>query len=175
MKHPTATDPTPDPVTDVARLTEVGRYDFDAPALKSALAKLAREAAEMVDLPIGLVSIVLGRAQFFAGSFGLDGTWMGDAGGSAVEWSFCANAVRSGEPYVVEDAAADPLQHDNPLVLLDGVRSYLGAPLISPSGQVLGTCCTIGHTRREFTASEVAALQELSARIVDELQDHVIG
>ncbi len=168
------TNIAPDPVTDVARLTEIGRYDLESPALKASLDTFATEAASLLQLPIGVVSIVLGGAQLFAGSHGLDGTWLAEAGGTPVEWSFCANAVRSGEPYVVEDAENDVLQSDNPLVLFDGIRSYAGAPLITRSGHALGACCTIGGEPREFTADEVKGLQGLAERIVLEIEGYVL-
>ncbi|MDQ2757295.1 MAG: GAF domain-containing protein [Actinomycetota bacterium] len=179
MTQPTTTRPATEPpeqdaVTDVDRLVAIGRYDFDSPPLKAALVRFAKEAADLMGLPIGLVSIVLGDTQFFAGSYGIDGTWMADTGGTPVEWSFCANVVRTGDPYLVEDAETDPFQFDNPLVLLDGIRSYVGVPLVTSSGHVLGTCCTIGNTMREFADTEITALQAISRRIVDELDRHLV-
>lgn len=163
-----------DPVTDVDRLMAVARYDLESPALTAVLDRYAAEAAGLLDLPVGIVSIVLNEALLLAGQSGLDGSWMAEAGGSPVEWSFCATTVRTGAPYVVADAAADPVQGTNPLVLLDGVRSYAGAPLVTSSGHVLGACCTIGFEPRAFTGADVAVLEGLSDRIVAELEAFVV-
>jgi len=168
------TDTASDPLTDISRLTEIGRYDLEPPELKTVLDGLATEAAQLLDLPVGIVSIVLDRSQLFAGSYGLDGTWLGDAGGTPSEWSFCINAVRSRGPYVVEDAHIDLLQSDNPLVLFDGVRSYAGAPLITSSGHALGACCAIGSEPRTFTGDEVKSLEQLADRIVVVLEGYVL-
>jgi GAF domain-containing protein len=163
-----------DPVTDVERLKQVARFDLESPELREVLHGFAQEAAELLERPVGLVSIVLDGAQFLAGSFGLDGTWLAESEGTPVEWAFCANAVRSGEPYVVEDAATDPAHLDNPLVLIDGIRSYAGAPLVTPTGYVLGTCCTLDFEPHTFSPEDVAVLEELSGRIVVELERHAV-
>jgi len=165
------TDSGADPVQDLGRLLEVSRYDFEAPEVRAALHRLARRAAECFDLPIGLVSIVLDSALYLAGMHGIDG-WMAEAEGTPVEWSFCANAVRSGQPYVVEDATVDAIQADNPLVTIDGIRSYAGAPLVTESGHVLGACCVIGTAPRTFTPDEVRLLVEMAQDAVDEIARH---
>lgn len=165
---------TTDPVTDVSRLKELARYDLASPPLREAMHAFAQEAAQLLDQPVGLVSIVLDGAQFLAGSHGLEGTWMGEVEGTPIEWSFCAQSVRSGVPYVVENAATDPLQRDNPLVLIDGVRSYVGAPLVTESGHVLGTCCALDFEPHTFTTEQIALLTELSGRVVEELDKHAV-
>lgn len=168
----TGTGASADPVTSRDRLLEIAGYDLESPELRARLHDYARQAAERLELPVGLVSIVLDGAQFLAGMHGLEGTWIADAEGTPVEWSFCASAVRSGQAYVVEDAATDALQHDNPLVTVDGIRSYAGAPLVTEAGHVLGACCTLGYEPREFTDVEVDVLRGLSREIVEELGRH---
>ncbi len=163
---------TPDPVSDVRRLTAVAGYDLTSPALRAQLDAIAHRAATTLDMPVGLVSIVLDSAQFLAGRYGVGDTWFDAADGTPVEWSFCAQVVRSGEPYVVADAVSDPLQHDNPLVTLDGVASYAGAPLVDPDGQVLGSCCVIGDQKREFLDSQLEDLRVLARDVVAVLEEH---
>ncbi|GAA1881910.1 GAF domain-containing protein [Lapillicoccus jejuensis] len=167
-------DPAQDPVGDVDRLLAVARYDVESPELAAVLDRYAGEAADLFGLPIGAVSIVLDGAQYFAGQRGLDGSWMGEAAGTPIEWSFCATTVRTRAPYVVPDATVDEVQRTNPLVLLDGVRSYAGAPLITSSGHVLGACCTLGYEPREFSADEIALLERLSDRIVADLEHFLV-
>src|SRR5690349_8260946 len=111
------------------RLAVIGGIDLDDAELQRRLNAIAERTATRLHLPISLVSIVLDTAQVFLGAHGLHG-WLADAGGTPVEWSFCANAVTSGRPYVVPDAAADPRQATNPLVTADGIRSYAGIPIV---------------------------------------------
>ena len=169
MTPETSTDDRPtDAVLDRSRLMEIGSYDVMSAPVRSALDELARTAAERLGSPIGMVTIVMDSAQFLAGTHGVQG-WMAEAGGTPVEWSFCANVVRSGEPYVVEDASTDPVQRHNPLVTLDGLRHYAGAPVVTASGSVLGAMCVAGGTPRRFTSGEVAVLVELAAAAAAEI------
>ncbi|PPK94173.1 GAF domain-containing protein [Kineococcus xinjiangensis] len=158
-----------DPVQDVERLTEIGRFDLFSDEARARLDGFARRAAERLGLPIGLVNIVLYDAQHMAGSHGLTG-WLAETRGTPVEWSFCATSVRTGEEYVVPDAQLDEAQCDNPLVTIDGIRSYAGVPLITSAGHVLGSCCVLGTEVHEFTATEVAELRAMAAEVVAEIE-----
>jgi GAF domain-containing protein len=113
---------------------------------------------------------VLDGAQCLVGSHGGRGTWVAEAAGNPIEWSFCATSVRTREPYVVRDVHDDVLQRLNPTTVHDGARSYAGAPLITSGGEVLGNCCVIDVVPRDFTDEDVAVLQEEAAAIVAELE-----
>jgi GAF domain-containing protein len=162
-----------DPVTDIDRLIEISNYDLFSPEIRDKLHAFARRAAERFDLPSGMVSIVLDTAQYWAGMHGVDG-WRADAEGTPVEWAFCATVVRTGSMYVVEDAAIDEVQRDNPLVTEDGQRCYAGAPLITKSGHVLGAYCVAGNEPRKFTEEEVADLAAMADEVVAEIESHPI-
>jgi len=153
------------PESSVERLKEIVDLDVLSPDVDPILQDAVREAAERLNLPKALVTVVLDEAQFFAAKHGVTG-WMAEAGGTPVEWSFCANAVRSGEPFVVEDATTHPLVHDNPLVTLEGIRCYAGIPLVTTRGHALGTLCVIGDEPRSFGESDMATLREIADRTV---------
>ena len=158
-----------DPVHDPARLAEIAALGLTAPEVDAILQQTVDEAAARLNLPIGLVSIVMDEAQWFAAHTGLDG-WLAEARGTPVEWSFCANAVRSGEPFVVEDATTHPLVKDIPLVHLDGIRCYAGIPLVTRGGHTLGTLCVIGKETRTFSAEDLQMLRGLAARAIERIE-----
>ena len=79
---------------DLDRLEEIADLGLDSLEVDEILDGIAREAAEALDLPTGVVSIVMDEAQYFTAMFGVDG-WMGATRGSPVEWSFCRNVVGS--------------------------------------------------------------------------------
>ena len=154
-----------DPFVEVGRLQEVARLRLQDWAGDNVLDALVKEAAREFDLPIGLVSIVLDDAQYFAAAHGLAG-WLADTMGTPIEWSFCANSVATGAPFIVEDALSHAVVSDNPLVTQDGITCYAGAPLITQNGYVLGNFCVLGSQVRTFTEREVARLEAYAARAI---------
>ncbi len=160
---------THDPVHDPARLAEIAALGLTADDVDDVLQQTVEEAAAALALPMALVSVVMDEAQWFAAHTGL-APWLAQARGTPVEWSFCANAVRTGEPFVVEDAATHPLVKDIPLVELDGVRCYAGIPLVTSTGRTLGTLCVIGEEPRTFTEREMDLLRELAGRAIERIE-----
>ena len=160
-----------DALADPARLAALTAYDLSSPELRRRLDELAARTAAALGQPIALTSLVMDCAQTLPGASGLQG-WLAQVRGTPVEWSFCANAVVSGQPYVVPDTAGDALQHDNPLVTLDGIASYAGVPLRDADGHVLGAQCVLGTAPHEFTDQEIAVLEAAAAEAVAILGEH---
>jgi GAF domain-containing protein len=158
-----------DVLRDPARLAEIGALGLTAPEVDAVLQQTVDEAAAALNLPTALVSVVMGEAQYFAAEHGLTG-WMAEAHGTPVEWSFCANAVQSGEPFVVEDASTHPLTRENPLVTFENVRCYAGIPLVTRTGHTLGTLCVIGNDPRSFTEAELDLLRGLARKAMDRIE-----
>ena len=159
-----------DVLRDPARLAEIAALGLTAPEVDAILQQTVEEAAAALDLPTALVSVVMGEAQYFAAEHGVTG-WMAEAHGTPVEWSFCANAVQSGDPFVVEDASTHPVTKDNPLVRIENVRCYAGIPLTTSSGHTLGTLCVIGNEPRSFTESEMDVLRGLAKRAMARIEE----
>ena len=163
-------DPSsPDPVVREERLQEIADLGLTRPEVDAELRDIAARAAESLGLPIGIVSIVLDRAQYFAAGHGLQG-WLAEVRGTPVEWSFCVNAVRSREPFVVEDALENPLVSDSPLVRQEGLRCYAGIPLITSRGHVLGTLCVAGTEQRSFGPEDLDKLRGLARDAVARIE-----
>jgi len=85
--------------------------------------------------------------------------------------SFCAYTMLGTDVLVVEDARVDGRFHQNPLVLgAPHIVAYVGVPLISSRGAMLGTLCAIDHVPREFTPAQLDQLRGV-ARIAAGLLD----
>ncbi|WP_433788639.1 GAF domain-containing protein [Actinoplanes sp. CA-252034] len=150
------------------RLEIMAGIDLDDPELRRRLDGIAQRTADRLGQPIGLVSMVLDTAQFFPGSYGLQG-WLDELAGTPIEWSFCVNAVKSGTAYVVPDAGNDADQSANPLVTIDGVRSYAGVPIVL-DGAILGAHCVLGSDPHQFTDADLAELHRSAREISEVLQ-----
>jgi GAF domain-containing protein len=144
-------------IENPGRLAVLARIDLDNVDLRRRLNQITERTAARLGQPVSLVSMVLDTAQFFVGEHGLEG-WIKDVGGTPVEWSFCANVVRSRDRYVVPDAPADRRHATNPLVAVDGIRTYAGAPIVV-DGEVLGAHCVLGFGAYNFGEEELEELR----------------
>ena len=152
------------------RLAALRRYDvLDTPPERE-FDEVAALAADLLQAPVALVSLVDEHRQWSKARVGID------APGVPRAWAFCDHALRArGECLVVPDAAADPRFADNPLVL-DGprIRFYAGVPLVTPDGQALGTVCVLSPEprpgglsaadRRRLASLAVVAMRGLENR-----------
>lgn len=154
----------------LARLREIAELGLAAEIEDERLQAIVDQAAAELDLPIAAISILLDSAQYFIASHGLEGGWIGNAGGTPHEWSFCRNAVDRREPFIVENAAEHPLVRDNPLVRVDGIRSYLGVPLITSKDEAIGALCVIGKQARRFSFDEIGRLRAFARELLPVLE-----
>lgn len=159
----------PDPLKDLDRLREIAELDLDSPEVDEILESIIREAAEHLDLPIGVVSIVLDEAQYFKAMFGVDG-WVGASRGTPVEWSFCRNVVINKSEFVVENALEDETMKDSPLVHNEGIRCYAGIPMVTSRGNVVGSFCVKGREERHFSERDLEALRGYAARAMAHIE-----
>lgn len=157
------------PHDERARLEEIIALDLTASEVDEVLEEITERAATALGLPISLVTVLFAEAQHFAASHGLEG-WKLEAGGTPVEWSFCAKAIEGSEPYVIEDATRHPLFRDNPLVTQDGVQCYAGIPLVTSTGHALGTLCVLGTEERSFSRDELDTLRRLADKAVARIE-----
>ena len=149
------------PSNEVQRLEALRSYGPIEPVPDPDFDELALLAAEICDTPIALVTLVDEDHQWLKGRAGTDLTQ------TSREVSFCGHAILGTSIFVVPDTGQDERFADNPFVIGDPhIRSYTGAPLITPEGYALGTVCVIDHRPRTLTREQVKALQALSRRIV---------
>jgi hypothetical protein len=71
----------------------------------------------------------------------------------------------------VPDTHDDARFRDNPLVTgAPHIRAYAGAPLVMPSGTIVGTLCAMDTVPRPFDARVGTILSDLAAIVVEEIQ-----
>ncbi|WP_407309737.1 diguanylate cyclase domain-containing protein [Pseudomonas sp. nanlin1] len=126
--------------------------------------RITRLVAQVLHVPIALVSLVDDQRQWFKSRVGLN------ACETSRDVSFCAHALGGTQLLQVEDALDDLRFNDNPLVLGDPhIRFYAGVPLRSSEGLVLGTLCALDTQPRALTSAEESALTDLARMAEREL------
>jgi GAF domain-containing protein len=153
------------PKSEEIRLADLALYDIiDTPEEKE-FDELRELAAQICDCPISLITLLDSDRQWFKSKQGIDEQ------GTPRNLSFCSHAILDDGIMVVEDTASDERFFDNPLVTgAHKIRFYAGAPIVSPTGQKLGTICVIDRHPRKFTAEQYRALEILSNQITKLLE-----
>jgi GAF domain-containing protein len=146
-------------------LRSTGLLDSD---ISPAFDRHARLAAQVLNAPVALVSLVDSDRQFFTSCLGLPEPWASDRE-SPLTHSFCQHAVAQREPLVVEDAREHEVLRDNLAIRDMGVIAYAGIPLIDADGHALGTLCVIDSQPRLWTTNQVQLLSDLAASVVTEI------
>jgi GAF domain-containing protein len=153
------------------RMRQIAAYRLFDPGLAPRLDAIAARSAERLHAPVSLVSIILDSSQFILGGHGVSG-WVAEAQGTPAEWALCTHTVLRERPYCVSDNTTDPLQADNPLLTMSGLRSYTGVPLQDGSGHTLGSHCILDAAPRTFTDNDLAILQQGADDIMNILAEY---
>ena len=131
------------------------------------LDRLAALAAQLLGCASGRVSL-LSDVQDVVGTAGPQPT--GDGTGQPLEEWVCSLVAASGEPLLVADARADERVAALPPVRSGAVGSYLGVPLTTAGGQVVGAVCVFEAAARTWGDHDVALLQQIAAAAAAELE-----
>lgn len=115
--------------------------------------------AQLFDAPIALLSLAGEYQQWVSTRFGVESSEIPAPRKSI----FCTQANST---LVIPDTLRDPQFTGNPLVTgVPYIRFYIGQPLLSITGQRLGTLCIIDHRPRWPGSEQLAALQVVATRI----------
>jgi signal transduction histidine kinase len=119
---------------------------------------IALLASEICGTPMGLVSLVDAKRQWFKAKVGVT------VEETNRELSFCAYAIHGHDVLEVPDATTDVRFADNPMVLAERapIRFYAGAPVVLDGTYSVGTVCVVDHVPRELTTEQRRALRSLA-------------
>lgn len=153
-----------DAPNEAGRMEAVLRYDLLDTPPDGTFDRITAVAARVFEVPFAIVSVVDTDRIWFKSRHGVDAEQLGRDPG------LCASAILHDEPWIVEDARADPRALANPLVAGDfGMQFYAGVPLTTRDGFNLGTLCVMDVKPRTVTADEIATLEDLAAMVMREL------
>jgi diguanylate cyclase (GGDEF)-like protein len=145
----------------LAALAESGLVDS---LPEAAFDRFTRLAAEVLNVPVALFTLVTPERQVFKSSVGV-----GELRETPLSHSFCRHVVDTGAPLEVVDARTHPRVHDTPAIQDHGIVASLGMPLTTADGVRLGALCAIDHAPREWTGRDHGVLEDLAAAVMAEL------
>jgi signal transduction histidine kinase len=147
---------------DVLRQTGL----LDTPA-EEEFDRLTRLVCRLLGVPAALVSLVEANRQFFKSAIGLPEPWLLRRESSLLH-SFCQHVVTRGAPLLVQDATKHPLVAENLAISELGVVAYLGMPLTTSDGHIIGALCAIDTEPRTWLPGDAAALRDLATMTIAE-------
>jgi PAS domain S-box-containing protein len=140
---------------------------LDAPLPTPEFDRLARLAARLLRAPAAFAALVDDDRCVILGAFGPGRPRDADTPFSHL---LCQCIVASAAPLVIADVRADAGLRDQAGLAGLGAVAYLGAPLVSAAGHVLGTLCVTEVAPRAWSDDDVAALVDLATQAVREIE-----
>ncbi|MEO1220999.1 MAG: EAL domain-containing protein [Pseudomonadota bacterium] len=129
--------------------------------------RITNLASVLFDSEIAIISLIDRDRQWFLARQGLA------VSETPREHSFCSVAIAQQCQLDVPDASLDERFADNPLVLgAPFIRSYLGYPLRSPEGSLIGTLAVIDPEPRKFSGLKPRKLAVLAGVVEDLMRAH---
>ena len=156
-------------LADPARLAALHAVALLDTPTEESFDRLTWLAARFLQAPVALVSLVDADRQFFKSCIGLPEPWSSRRE-TPLSHSFCQHNRTAGRPLLIEDARANPLFKDNAAVRDLNVVAYLGIPLVTSDGYVLGSFCVIDSRPRQWTKEDVLVVQNLALAVMTEIQ-----
>ncbi len=153
----------PDAPVRAQRLAELGLGPEPMPQFDEA----ARQLAGVVRTPFAMVTLVDEAGQYFAGLHVQPGVEHDRSMPRA--HGFCPHVVVRRRALVLDDIRDYPRYAANPVVDEGGIRSYLGAPLLHPSGIALGTICAMDRVPRSWGRAGLDTVKAVAARLTRRL------
>lgn len=123
--------------------------------------KITSFAAELFEAPIAAISLIDKDTQWMRSRHGLD------VKSTPREAAICNYTIQRHAPLIISDTREDERTRDNPYVTGPPfIRSYIGAPLITPEGYAIGALCVMSFKPREFSKRDVSLIESLAGMVM---------
>jgi PAS domain S-box-containing protein len=156
----------PKPQNELDRLAELESLAILDTPNEQLFDDITRFAAQIMDCPISLVSLVDENRQWFKSKIGLDATQ------TERDVSFCGHAILSDEIFIIEDTRKDSRFQNNPLYQEDPhISFYAGVPLKTRENIRIGTLCVIDTKPKVISEDQKKTLIFLAGQVVSLLKE----
>ena len=154
---------------DPERLEALRRTGLLGDGNDSTLDRLTDMVRKVVGAPVALITFLDADRQVFVSAPGLAEPWA-SRGETPLSHAICTHALENGEPLVLNDVRRDERLGSSPAVTELEVIAYLGIPLITDDGHVLGALCAIDHEPRDWSAEQVELVETLALAVVEHIE-----
>ncbi|DAZ96779.1 TPA: hypothetical protein N0F65_005777 [Lagenidium giganteum] len=164
-------NPWPDapvPALEQERLKRIQTLNLSKQYADKNLKELLEFARTSISCPVAAVGVISASTSLLVTAIGLNGDQL------PRDMALESHTIMSNRPLVVLDTEGDDRFAMNPLVSSLRIRFYIGIPLVSKEGIVVGSL-SLGDTaaRDRVSGSDVRSLQRIAQRIMDKMDNHV--
>ena len=157
--------PFPIALNERQRLVALERSGLVEAGPDESFDRLTWLAAQMLEAPIALMTLLTSSHQRFKSRVGLD------LAETPRSWAFCNHTILQKGEFSVEDLATDMRFSDNPAVAGEPhFRFYAGAPVLDEDGYVIGSLCVLDHVPRKLDDRGMRAIETLAALATDQVR-----
>ena len=154
-------------LTSPVRLAALYNSGLLETAADDRLDVFTRLAAQLLDVPTVLISLVDAKRQYFKSVTSRNGA--PSLGWQPLEASFCQDVVGTAMPLVMADAWGDATLAERGTK----ARGYAGIPLTTDEGHVLGALCAFDENPREWSERDIGVLTALAGAVMSEIQRRI--
>lgn len=128
--------------------------------LRSAVKLMLEAAGDTLGTPLAAVNLIDADKQLTVAAVGLQ------TGPVNFDASYCQHVVVGRQSLAIEDSIFDPLVADNLATTRDGLRAYLGVPLITSDRLVIGALCVCETRPRKWSSDDLSNLIVIAGRLM---------
>jgi hypothetical protein len=132
-------------------------------------ARMLSQLARFLDFAVFFVSIVRGERVGYRVKHGLSDN-LGVFREMRREMSYCTHCVSGEAPLVIENAFLEPFFRGSKAATRFGVGAYVGVPLRTSRGILIGTLCALDFAPRTLAVGTVPLLEVFARRAVMEIE-----
>lgn len=154
-----------------ARTAEIDALGARDSSESDACPRLLEELEALIDFPIVIISLLRAEVATYRVQRGLP-PQLADFRVLRREMSYCTHCVSTEAPFVVPNAAAEAFFRGSKMVTRFGVNAYVGVPLRSSRGVIIGTICGLDFKPRRIPRSTVAIMEHYTIPVIREIEAH---
>ncbi|AXR79279.1 GAF domain protein [Natrarchaeobaculum sulfurireducens] len=152
------------PEDEDERLETLASYDIDSLPIDESFERLTDLIAAHFDVAVAFIGLIEADEERFLACAG------GDWDSLTREDTICTHSMLQEDVMVVEDIMQDNRFNENQQLQNLGIRSYAGANMTAPNGQVIGQVCVLDDTPRSYTAEEQRLLEQYAETAMEVLE-----
>ncbi len=147
------------PANEQQRIQKLKSLDLLNLGKDAALDVFSESASIIADCPISFIAVMAEDSQNIKSSLGLQ------LDSVRREETICKYVIASKELLIINDTLLDERSAHNAIILEEGIRFYVGVPLLDEEGLVLGTLCVSDYKTKKLKYRQITALQKMGEAV----------